>query len=171
MTAEQQMAPLKSWGARTIFVDGEEDDFVAALRPGNEGGVVALHRLGSDWDKAAERYQQIEARGATLINIETDKPFTVADMMAAKKWYRGERRMPNSEEAKRRALLSKRARRKLLNGHKVKAREIWRNLRIKTNDAACAKIEKLIGVEVSLATLWRAFGPSGRPRGNPNRKQ
>lgn len=166
---EEQIIVLTAWGAKSIYIEGEGEDrsdFIRSLRPDDEPGVSDAHRFGFTWTDMLNGIETVEAKGLQLINARKGKPLSGGDIAAAKAYYAGEKRIPTTEDARARAKLSHKARGKMLNGNKRKVERLWRDHEIETDKHAMARIAGVLGDTVSYSTLYREFGPSGRPRGN-----
>lgn len=176
---ESQIKQLEAWGARKLFIreEGETwEDFLGALRATSQPGITHLHRIA---DSRREVFRAVDAftSKGLLIWVTSRKCFVDANAISAVSdmisYFSGLSTMPTSEIAAVRARRSHEARAKndILRGKIRMVERMWKDHKAFRTDAdAVHAISRLIGDDISKATLRRRFDPSGRPRGNPNRK-
>lgn len=160
-----QRAALEAVGCRQIYAanKGESwDDFVHALRRGNQVVVDGFDRLAPRRDGATERLNQIADKGCTLMDARSGvvvDPVAVALWNDACTFWLGEARVPSRAEAVRRGKLGGRQPATAFMSD-VEAKEIWDN-----PDIPKAEALKLIGLKER--TAYRRLGERGVPPGRP----
>ena len=139
--------------------------FIRALRKGDVVVVDGLHRLAETWSGMLDALEQIAARGCRVMDARTGHEadagaaFLIAD---ARRVYSGEARIPDHKTAVERGKKGGRRRQALGNEHK----RMWKDIvTYKRNEDAAVAISKALGRPVSVPTLRRHFGASGRMAG------
>jgi len=166
--ADQRKA-LAEWGAGKVY-GGDVQDMIRAIRPAHKDviGVYGLHRLAPSWSKLTTVLADIERKGATVYDLELDLAGGTASVSNAKRVYAGERIFSSGDDAEtrgrrggRQSSLSRTI--KLTGNHK----NMWRDKKYRTNEDAALAISNALGKPVSVPTIRRRFGASGRPGGWP----
>jgi DNA invertase Pin-like site-specific DNA recombinase len=159
--ARYQREALEAAGCRAIYEQNGEalSAFVRGLRKGDIVVVDGLHRLAATRPDFHRAIHAIERKGAQVMDARSGQIVDskcVALVAEAFSNIAGEARIKDAA-----ALGEQGGRPKI----KLKRdqREIWRDLTIPSN----AEAADIIGV--STRTLYRRYGPSGRPAGWPER--
>ena len=89
--APPQVDALKAWGAKKLFVDGQQSlgDFLACLRAGDIPGVTAIHRLGLNFTEMSDSLASMQAKGLRPWLVEEGRFAEIADAAKARNWYAG----------------------------------------------------------------------------------
>lgn len=148
-------------------------DLLKATRRGTVIVVDGVHRLAPNWPTLIATLKAIAKKGGSVMDARSGSMVDASGaalLAEARSVYAGEERIPTSEDARERGrqggkASSKTRRVKLGEQHKA----MWKDKQYLTNPEAAAAISKALGRPVSVPTLRRRFGNSGRPAGWPNR--
>lgn len=173
--AKDQREKLATWGATKIYEHGKDTDdvmaFVKSIRPRDAVGVFGIHRFAPNMKQLTAVMAAIAKRGATVQDLELDlllPPEALRGTAAyanAKRVYDGESRGTPAEYAERGAKGGRKAAKTLRVPLGSAHRQVW--FAARTNLEAAQKISDMLKREVSVQTLRRKFGVSGRTAGWP----
>lgn len=150
--------PTETWDDLIKAVDRDKDDVLF---------VYGLHRLAETRRDLVARLRQLRDHRVTVYDCEAETAVDLGCVESATmaiSVINGERWMPSKAEARRRGSKGGRP----MKGRdltKKQRLDIWTDLNIPTNDEAAGRIG------LSVRTLYRDFGSSGRPAGWPGRKK
>lgn len=176
--AAAQREKLVAWGAAKIYEYRKDTDDVHAVvksaRPRDVIGVVGIHRFADNMKGLALVMHAIGQRKIPIDDLDVGLQLTegavnaLAALANAKRVFDGEARGTPEEMAER----GGKGGRKTAKTRRVplgkEHRQIW--FASTTNDEAAKKVSKLMGRKVSVQTLRRKFGPSGRTAGWPPKR-
>lgn len=178
---KEQSAALVGAGVReqdifTVGDDGSALEIVRKqLRKGDTLKVDGLHRLAPRW---AELVPVLEAAAERNIKIVDARTSYTTDAQAlyltaeAQRVYNAEARMPSPEAARERGALAGEVHRSRRMEPGRKAQSMWNGKdagKYRTNQDAADAVSLMLGRKVSVPTLRRRFGPSGRAAGWPTK--
>lgn len=174
---ERQEEILRAAGVKRIYVEGRGlEDLAAALRAvrGDEvlETVGGYRSFGMTRAEIMVQVAVVEKSGKVLQDVETglrsDKNGASLLDSALKK-IKGEKSIGSSERAREMGSAGGIAKGKKAAADRMpeeKARKIWFNLRLPSNQAAIDRMTNW-----SRETAYRKFGPSGRPTGRRGTKE
>lgn len=149
-------------------------DLLKATRQGTVVVVDGVHRLAPNWQTLVKTLKAIGKKGGRAMDARSGAIVDAsgAGLLAeARAVYAGEERIPTSEEAQARGAKGGNAAAKTRRVQLGKEHQrMWHDVvKYPTNPDAAAAISKALKRPVSVQTLRRRFGNSGRLSGWPNR--
>ncbi len=172
---ETQREALAKWGCREDRIYGTKEgveNLILAARRGDVVGVYGLHRLAVSWAALTGILESIERKGVEVYDLELDLPARTASVTNAKRVFAGERIFSSGDgpvergrKGGEKAAITRTAK---LNGHH---KDMWRDKKkYRTNEDAALAISNAIGKTVSVPTIRRRYGASGRAGGWPGKR-
>lgn len=174
---EQRAALMARGVAEAAIYDAAKHDIKDVIKAKRKGTVLVvdgLHRLAESWPQMTAALHALAKAEIKVMDARTGylaDPKPTALLAEARRVYSGEQHVLSSEDARARGskggkAAAKKKRVPLGKEHQV----IWKDVaRYPTNREAAAAISKLLKRPVSIPTLRRKFGHSGRLAGWPVR--